>query len=134
MRKHTLPQGENYGVAYENTSSVSAIMRFIQTLDEFDVDDLLILPYRANDDPKTLTTRLDALSLEGFSGVVAIIVLGITHTDEALFACLNLRDALGYPELTTAVVASSEQRAEIEKVLAIAGFSDLPDPTDDQES
>lgn len=134
MQRQHLPYGKNYGVAYEGTSSVSALMRLVRTLDAFDTDNLLILPYRVNDDPAALTTRLDTLSLEGFEGVVAVSVLGIANTDDALFCCLNLRDALHHPELTTVVVASSERKAELNKALAIAGFSDLPEHTTDTHS
>lgn len=126
MNKQDLPKGTNYGVAYENTASVDALMKLIQALDAYDIDDLLILPYRVIDDPSALATRLDTLSLEGFRGVIAISVLGVSHTDDALFACLNLRDVLNYPELSTVAVVSSERRAELAKALAIAGFSDLP--------
>lgn len=126
MGKHELPQGANYGVAFENTTSVDALMKLIQTLSQYDFDDLLVLPYRVNDSPSTLMTRLDALSLAGFHGVIVISILGIAHTDDALFACLNLRDALSCPELTVVVAASSERKANLAKTLAIAGFSDLP--------
>lgn len=101
-------------------------MKLIQSLNKYNINDLLILPYRVNDNPTSLTKRLDALSIEGFQGVIAISVLGISHIDDALFACLNLRDALNSPELTTVVVASSERKPELAKVLAIAGFIDLP--------
>lgn len=126
MVKHGLPQGANYGVAFENTTSVDALMKLIQMLNQYDIDELLILPYRVYENPKALTARLDALSLEGFHGTVVISVLGISHTDDALYACLNLRDALSCPELTVVVAASSERKANLAKTLAIAGFSDLP--------
>ncbi len=127
MAKQKLPHGTHYGVAYEDTTSVDALMKLIQLLDKFDIDTLLVLPYRVNDNPTALKTRIDALSLEGFCGIVVISVLGISHTDDALFACLNLRDALDCPELVAVVAASSERKANLAKALAIAGFSDLPD-------
>ena len=127
MGKPGLSQGANYGVAFENTTSVDALMKLIQKLDRYDIDNLLILPYRLGDNPAALTKRLDALSVEGFRGVIAISVLGVTHTDDALYAGLNLRDALNCPELTVVVVASSERKADLAKALAIAGFSDLLD-------
>ena len=129
MDKKKLPQGVTFGVAYEGTSSVEAIIALIRTLDAYAIDRLLILPYRVNDDPDALVKRLDTLLLEGFSGLVVISLLGITCTDDALFCCLRLRDALACPELTVVVCASCEDEAELEKSLALAGFSDLPDPT-----
>ncbi len=127
MKRIELERGAKYGIAFQNTTSVDALMKLIQSLNKYDIDDLLILPYRVGDSSSSLTKRLDALSIEGFRGVIAISVLGISHTDDALFACLNLRDALNCPELTIVVVASSERKTELAKVLAIAGFSDLPE-------
>ena len=121
-----LALGTTYGVAYENTSSADALIRLIKTFDRLDVGNLLILPHWAKDNGVELTRRLDALSIEGFDGVVAISVLGISHIDDALFACLNLRDALDCPDLSTVIVISSERKAGLSKALAIAGFSDLP--------
>ncbi|MDO4805701.1 MAG: hypothetical protein Q4A07_00490 [Coriobacteriales bacterium] len=126
MDNQQLSHGTNYGLAYEGVTSVDALMKTIQALDKYDIDNLLVLPYRVNDNPATLTTRLNALSLECFHGVVVVSLLGVSCTDDALFACLNLRDALDCPELTVAVAASSERKAELAKALAIAGFSELP--------
>ena len=126
MQELQLTKGVHYGIAFENTSSVDALMRLVHMLTPFEIDSLLVLPYRVNDDFTKLASRLDALSLEGFQGVVVVSVLGISCTDDALFACLNLRDALNSPELTLISVASSERKAELAKALAIGGFSDFP--------
>ncbi|MBR3314104.1 MAG: hypothetical protein IKG18_08195 [Atopobiaceae bacterium] len=126
MQVQQLTKGVHYGIAFENTSSVDALMRLVHMLTPFEIDSLLVLPYRVNDDFTKLASRLDALSLEGFQGVVVVSVLGISCTDDALFACLNLRDALNSPELTLISVASSERKAELAKALAISGFSDFP--------
>ena len=126
MDDQHLSRGTNYGVAYEASTSVDALMMLIQSLDKFDIDNLLILPYRVHDNPTTLATRLDALSLEGFHGVVVVCLLEVSCTDDALFACLNLRDALNHPELTVVVAAASERKTELAKSLAIAGFDELP--------
>ena len=126
MQVQQLTKGVHYGIAFENTSSVDALMRLVHMLTPFEIDSLLVLPYRVNDDFTKLASRLDALSLEGFQGVVVVSVLVISCTDDALFACLNLRDALNSPELTLISVASSERKAELAKALAISGFSDFP--------
>ncbi len=126
MESRALQKGVHYGISFENTNSADAFINLARELSRLEVEELLPLPYRVNDDPSSFATRLNALSIAGFQGVVAVSVLGINCTDDAFYACMNLRDAVSSSENTVVAIVSSERKAELAKALAIGGFNDLP--------
>lgn len=125
MHDAVIERGIHYGMPYERTSTVDALASAMGALASRGVDEALILPYRLSEDTSPLRSRLEALSLGGFDGLVIICTIGVANTDDALFASLTLRDVLDCPELRTLTVMSCERKADIAKALLLGDFGEL---------